>query len=99
MREEPREAGIDLMLRDLEPNLIKGLEQLVLAEGAGEASFALVELAQALVELSSREEHAGIFARVHGAFDEQVARAGFVDEQGAVVVPLAWRLLAARRPL
>ena len=79
------------------------LDVLPLCLGAhgSDAAFmlGLMPYAQALVELSSRDEHAGIFARVHGAFDEQVARAGFVDEQGAVVVPLAWRLLAARRPL
>lgn len=46
----------------------------------------------------------GAFARCHAAFDEEVARANWVsqarggeqDEQD-VVVPLRWRLLAARR--
>jgi hypothetical protein len=42
--------GVDLVLGDLQPHLVEGLEQLPLAKVAARC-LALVELAQALVEL------------------------------------------------
>lgn len=75
-----------------------------LGAARSDAAFmlAMTPYAAALELLSSKpddEVPPGVFGRAHAAFDALVDERGYVDGAGDVVVPLRWRMLAARRPL